>query len=618
MPSKRHYKNKRISVTLILLAAVFALLVLRLAWIQFVISGRRVPGGQYPLAKMSRIQSEREVVLDTGRGRLYDRHGLPLAGETIWAAAFYPQEAGKRGESGAGTADSLQALRRLALVLGVPYKQLQEKREKLVQPFLWPAKSGGGPLALTQEQAAEIGRLRIDGVRVVPYACRPGGSLTGRQWLGHLSEARPKQMSRAAGGNAASVGNGGNGGSGLRVTMEGTTGLEKTLEPLLRGVGHTEVVARVDAEGKRLPGSGLTVRTPSNPYYPLKLQTTVDLKLQDKIERLAAESGVKEGAVVVLEAGTGDVAAMVSLPFYDPGNVSPEGGEWNNRALQAAAPGSIFKIVTAAAALEAGVTSPGETFHCHGAYGKYGLSCHKKAGHGALTLEQGFALSCNSVFAELAERLTASQLQSAALALGLGRDIGWRQEQVLGLPLLQPLSGEQRGTVFRTLIPGDGGARVQTAIGQRDAMVTPLQAANLVVTLLHGGEVRAPRILREVDFANGQTLMDLPPHLAPAPEGRISERTAKLLQSWMRRVVTEGTGRSLSGARWSLAGKSGTAETLVRGVPRTNQWFIGFGPAEKPEYALAVLVKNAAPESPHTATRLFGEIMDLLSEPSGS
>ncbi|MFD1773317.1 peptidoglycan D,D-transpeptidase FtsI family protein [Paenibacillus rhizophilus] len=614
MLSKRHQKNKRIYIALFLLASVFALLALRLAWIQFVISGRRVPGGHYPLAKMSKIQSEREVVLDTGRGRLYDRHGLPLAGVTVWTAAFYPQEEEQRGADGFRNADSLRSLRRLAAILGVPFKQLQEKREKLVQPFLWPAKSGGGPLALTPDQAAEISGLQIDGVRVLPFASRPGGSLTGRQWLGHLSEARPKKESRGQGGRTASPGNDD---SGLRVTMEGTTGLEKTLEPLLRGVGHTEVYARVDAEGKRLPGSELTVRTPSNPYYPLSLHTTVDLKLQDKIERLAAGNGVKEGAVVVLEAGTGDVTAMVSLPFYDPGNVSPQGGEWNNRALQAAAPGSIFKIVTAAAALEAGLTSPDETFHCHGAYGRYGLSCHKEAGHGALTLEQGFAQSCNNVFASLAERLTAGQLQSAALALGLGRDIGWRQEQVLGLPLLQPLSGEQRGAVFRTLLPDDGGARVQTAIGQRDSTVTPLQAANLVVTLLHGGEVRAPRILREVDFANGQKLMDLPPHLAPAAEGRISALTAKHLRSWMRRVVTEGTGRSLRGARWALAGKSGTAQTLVKGAPRNNQWFIGFGPAEQPEYAVAVLVKNAAPGSPHTATRLFGEVMDLLAEPSG-
>ncbi|QWU17706.1 Cell division protein FtsI/penicillin-binding protein 2 [Paenibacillus sophorae] len=608
MQNKRHQRNKRMYAAIYFLAAAFTLIALRLAWLQFVISGRQVPGGQYPLAKMSQIQSEREIVLDTGRGRLYDRHGLPLAGETVWTAALFPEEAGKPATDGGGDSASL---RRLAGVLGVSYEQLQEKREKLVQPFLWPAKSGKGPLALTKEQADEISRLDIDGVRVMPFARRPGGSLTGRQWLGHLSEAVPNKETREKGDKEAFVQK--NNPSDLRVPLEGTTGLEKTLEPLLRGIGHTEVYARVDAQGKRLPGSGLTVRTPSNPYYPLSIHTTIDSRLQEGIEQLAQEDGLKEGAVVVLDAESADVTAMVSLPFYDPKDISPQGGEWNNRALQAAEPGSIFKIVTAATALEAGLTSPGQVFHCYGAYGRYGLSCHKEDGHGALTLEEGFALSCNTVFASLAERLTASQLQTAALSLGIGRDIGWRQEQVLGLAMLQPLSGEQRGTVFRTLLPDDGGVRVQTAIGQRDSRVTPLQAANLVVTLLHGGEVRAPRILREVDFANGQKLMDLPPHLAPAAEGRISERTAKLLRSWMRRVVTEGTGQSLRGARWALAGKSGTAQTMVKGASRNNQWFIGFGPAVQPKYAVAVLVKNAAPGSPHTATRLFGEVMDLLA-----
>uniref|UniRef100_UPI000560FD76 penicillin-binding transpeptidase domain-containing protein n=1 Tax=Paenibacillus zanthoxyli TaxID=369399 RepID=UPI000560FD76 len=72
--------------------------------------------------------------------------------------------------------------------------------------------------------------------------------------------------------------------------------------------------------------------------------------------------------------------------------------------------------------------------------------------------------------------------------------------------------------------------------------------------------------------------------------------------------------QSLRSGRWALAGKSGTAQTMVKGASRNHQWFIGFGPAELPKYAVAVLVKNAAPDSPHTATRLFGEVMNLLAE----
>lgn len=582
---------------LILLCALLAVLMLRLAYVQLVLKDREVPGKDYTLAQMAEIQSERETVLDSGRGRLLDRGGAPLAGETIWTAAFFPREDQRTAAAAQGAGEA--PMRELARVLGVTYGELTLKTAHLKEPLLWPAPDGRAPLALTPQQAAEVRRLGIDGVQALPFARRYEGGVSGRQWLGYLSEATGEAARRSP--------------TGLRVPLTGTDGLEKTLEPLLQGVGHTEAVAQVDARGNRLQGSEIKYRGPGNPYYPLNLYTTIDKKLQAEIEALAGKAGIKEGAIVVLDAESGDIEAMASLPLYNPEEVAPEGGQWSNRALQANIPGSIFKIVTAAAALEAGLTSPDEHFFCAGEYGKYGLSCSKKEGHGSLTLAQGFAVSCNTVFATLAERLSGAQLEAAALALGLGREVGWQAKDTLGQPLLRPLAGEQAGTIFRTLLPDDGGKRVQTAIGQRDVTVTPLQAANLVVTLLHGGEVRAPRILRRVAFANGQTLRELPGHLAPAAAGRISPATAKMLRQWMRRVVTEGTGAKLQSARWPLAGKSGTAQTKVNGAARNNQWFIGYGPADHPRYAVSVAVLNVAPGSPHAATKLFGQIFDVLS-----
>ncbi|OKP92231.1 hypothetical protein A3848_09175 [Paenibacillus sp. P32E] len=593
--------HKRIIWGALILCILLGVLILRLAWVQLLLKDRKVPGAEYTMAQMAAIQSEREMVLDSGRGRLYDRSGQPLAGETVWTAAFFPQE---EAEAAADSEAGKEQLQRLATVLGVTYEQLQARRKGLKEPLLWPSGSGKNPLELTPGQAEAVESLAIGGVRALPFARRYEGEETGRQWLGYMSEASAAQLEKST--------------TGLRVPMTGTDGLEKTLEPLLQGVGHTEVYAQVDARGNRLPGSPLKVRAPGNPYYPLSLYTTIDKQLQEGIEKLVMKSGIKEGAVVVLDTKNGDIEAMVSFPFYNPGHISPEGGEWNNRALQAAVPGSIFKIVTAAAALEAGVTSPEERFYCSGHYGKYGLSCRKGEGHGSLTLAQGFAVSCNTVFASLAERLNGAQLESAALALGLGRDISWQAENTLGLPLLRPLSGEQPGSIFTTLLPDDGGARVQTAIGQRDVRVTPLQAANLLVTLLHGGEVRAPRILQRVAFANGQTLQELPSHLSPVRQGRISPSTARVLLSLMRKVVTDGTGKSLLGTKWPVAGKSGTAQTLVKGVSRNNQWFIGYGPVGHPRYAVSALVEDVAPGSPHAATRLFGQVFELLSESTGA
>lgn len=596
----RNNKHRRVFSGLLILSAAVAVLILRLAWVQLIMKEQTVPGTKYTLAKMAEIQSERETVLDSGRGRLYDRKNEPLAGETIWTAAFFPQEEMAKKSVTKVVYQEAKPMHRLAEILGVSYEQLLNKRSSLKEPLLWPSSVGKGPLALSQAQAEEVSALGIDGVGVLPFARRYDGISSGRQWLGYLSEA-----TMHAGAKASPT--------GLRIPMTGTDGLEKTLEPLLQGVGHTEAYVQVDARGNRLPGSPIQVKAPGNPYFPLSLYTTIDKKLQEGIEELALKSGMKEGAIVVLDTGTGDIEAMVSLPFYNPEKISPQGGEWNNRALQAAVPGSIFKIVTAAAALEAGVTSADELFYCSGQFEKYGLSCLTGKGHGPLTLAQGFAVSCNTVFAALAERLSGIQLQSTALALGLGRDISWQAEKTLGFPLLKPLSGEQKGTIFTTLLPDDKGARVQTAIGQRDVQVTPLQAANLIVTLLHGGEVRAPRILQRITFANGQKLEELPGHLSPSSAGRISESTARQLLSMMRKVVTEGTGSRLQSTHWPVAGKSGTAQTLVKGVARNNQWFIGYGPVDHPKYAVSVAVENVAPDSPHLAIKLFGQIFDLLS-----
>lgn len=595
--------HRRILVGLIILCSVVSVLILRLAWVQLFMKDQTIPGAKYSLSKMAEVQSEREVVLDSGRGRFYDRNGKSFAGETIWAAVFFPQEEGSNKASTIGV--HAEQLNHLAAILGVSKEQLQERLISLKEPLFWPSPKGKGPLALTPTEAEEVSALGIDGVRVLPFARRYDGISSGRQWLGYLSEAVVHP------GDKASP-------SGLRIPMTGTDGLEKTLEPLLQGVGHTEAYAQVDARGNRLPGSSIKVRAPGNPYFPLSLYTTLDKNLQEGIEELAVKAGVKEGAIVVLDAGTGDIEAMVSLPFYNPEKISPQGGEWNNRALQSAVPGSIFKIVTAAAALEAGVTSADELFYCSGQYEKYGLSCLKGKGHGPLTLAQGFAVSCNTVFAALAERLSGAQLQGTALALGLGREVSWQSEKTLGFSLLKPLSGEQKGTIFNSLLTDDSGVRVQTAIGQRDVQITPLQAANLIVTLLHGGEVRAPRILQSVTFANGQKLQDLPSHLSPSSAGRISESTAKKLLLWMRMVVTEGTGTRLQSTHWPVAGKSGTAQTLVKGVARNNQWFIGYGPVDHPRYAVSVAVENVAPGSSHTATKLFGQVLDLLSTSSGA
>lgn len=241
----------------------------------------------------------------------------------------------------------------------------------------------------------------------------------------------------------------------------------------------------------------------------------------------------------------------------------------------------------------------------------------EKEGHGTLNLEEGLAVSCNIVFAHLGERLSPAQIQATASALGLSRTVGWQEQNIAGIAQFSPLDHEEKGAVFGSHTDAaNPGVRVQTAIGQRDVLVTPLQAANLIVTLLHDGQVHAPRLVKHIGYADGGTLLDLPAHASPSPEGSrpVHASTARALREAMEKVVAHGTGTSLRGKSWHLAGKSGTAQALKDGQPVNHQWFIGYGPVEHPRYAVAVLVQNAPQHSANQATTLFGQVMDLLAQ----
>ncbi|MFB5678705.1 peptidoglycan D,D-transpeptidase FtsI family protein [Paenibacillus terreus] len=583
--TNRIERHQRIQYVTAILSILIVILILRLGWIQTVFGRSTVPNGSRTVREQAVIQRQEGIVVDAGRGDFTDRFGHSITGTWVRVPVLFPGGPVKQDDS----------LKQLARILHTDAAELLHRWRGLGSPLIWKD-SSGSPLELSEREAAYVARLAPGAIEALPYRRRYNRTANGMQWLGFLYE-RPEDSYH---------------------TESGAAGLEKMLQPLLKGEGETVISHLVDAQRHTLPDTGLRMSKPANSYYPLQVQTTIDLALQRKIEDLTEHSPMKEGAVVVLDAGNADVLAMVSRPFYDPQHVNPQDSEWSNRAVKAAVPGSIFKIVTAAAALEAGAAKEGETFHCRGEYGAYGLACWKEEGHGTLSLEQGFAESCNTVFAKLAERLSTRQLTQMAEALGLGQQIGWQSENLAGMKQLRLFDGEEAGRIFDSRIKAeDTGARVQTAIGQRDVRMTPLQAANLVVTLLHNGEVRSPRLVRRIQYANGGTLLELPAHALPAAKGTIHPHTAHTLLHWMEKVVQEGTGKGLASAKWRLAGKSGTAQTGQAGRAVNHQWFIGYGPVENPRYAVAVLVQNVPADTPNQATKLFGQVMDLLASSEG-
>ncbi|MFK7694315.1 peptidoglycan D,D-transpeptidase FtsI family protein [Paenibacillus sp. HJGM_3] len=587
--------KRRLFIGLLFMLSFISALLWRLFHIQVLDSGS-YSSRDVDLVGNSVAQRETGVELDSGRGQFYDRHGTAITGERIQALVVFPMKPQLAGRD--------EDVEQLIGLLGTTRDAWNAFYTGLLQPKLWTDGLSGQPKALTAKQVSQIQQLALPGVKVFETVRRYPDHASAKHLIGYIGE-NPERIAQLY---TRELQNG-----QLSITSRiGVAGLEKTLESYLQGVGHTSISQFTDAESRPLPGLETRQVAPDNPYYPLQAITTLDLPMQRDVEAVLAKLQVREGAVVVLDAANADVLAMASRPDYDPLRVDPAGGAWSNRALKAFAPGSIFKTVVAAAALDEGVVKPDEHFRCDGFLGKYGFTCWLKSGHGSLTLEQAFAVSCNVTFARVAERLTGSQLQAYADKLGLDQQVGWTDAS--GRKTFTQFDSEEAGQIFDRHMPSDDeGVRVQTAIGQRDVLVSPLQAANLVVTLLNRGEVRRPRVIESIRFRNGATAQTFSEQVLMGRGDGISATTAKRLTQWMQDVVQDGTGKALQQAQWHLAGKSGTAEVTVNGKPAVNQWFIGYGPVERPAYAVAVVVPNASEREGGQAVAVFRGVMDALA-----
>ncbi|MFD0674135.1 peptidoglycan D,D-transpeptidase FtsI family protein [Cohnella sp. GCM10027633] len=589
--------SRRAFRALLLIAVVFGAEGARLAWLQLGFGSARTAGST--LARQAVLQRSDGLVLDSGRGQFRDRHGRLLTGDTVQTLAAFPDDGAPRG------ADS--TVERVARSLRVEPAALEDWLAELREPAFWKEKGSTRALDLSDAQIKAVNEADLTGVAVLPVLNRYPSSITPLHAIGYVSQ-HPERVKEIYGDQVE-------GGTMALTRPVGGSGLEKSLDRLLQGIGPTAVMQVTDAARLPLSGIGLRMMLQKNPHYPLQVTTTLDLDVQSAVDAVLAKHRVKRGAVVVLDARNADIAAMASLPRLNPYGIGEAGTDERNHALEAEPPGSVFKTVTLAAALESGVTTWDETFHCDGHYGKYGLKCWKHEGHGDLTLKEAFAESCNVVFAELAERMDPAWLQITGDRLGFGRQVGWHTEKFVDGEPLRLLQEEEQGAIFLSRERGeDGGIRAGTGIGQRDVRVTPLQAANMVVSVLHDGKVFSPRLVKDVRYANGQLMANVPVHAAKSAYGQIQPRTAERLREGMRAVAQTGTAaRALEGSAWPLAGKSGTAELAGKQKARNDHWFVGYGPAKgEPRYAIAVLLEDMPAGLRNRAAELFGDIIEQL------
>jgi cell division protein FtsI/penicillin-binding protein 2 len=591
--------KKRIFLSLISIVFFIFIITGKLFWIQ-VVESHSFSARNINLVQHSVIQRAKGVTLDEGRADFYDRHVDPLTGTEVQVLAVFPVNLPYTQEQ--------ERLKILVDELDISLEKWNQYIHQLKEPQLWKGLSDSPiPIRLTPKQAETITSLHLQNVYVVPYKLRYSEPYLASHLVGFIGQ-NPKRLEE----EYRELIN-----KGLLTTKSkmGAGGLERTLDRFLQSVEKTTLSLFIDGKNKPLDGLSIRMNSPTNPFYPLKAITTLDKGIQTKIEAAVDQMNIQNGAVVVLDADNADIVTMVSRPHFDPNQINLLAGNWGNKSLKAAVPGSVFKTVVAAAALEGGWINERELFQCNGSLGKYGLSCWKEGGHGRITLEQAFAQSCNVTFATLIERIPSSQLEDVGRKLGLQQQIGWSSDTWASGHDLVQLDAEEIGKIFDPETPkSDGGVRAQTSIGQRDVMLTPLQAANLMVTLLHDGEVKSPRAVKELRFHNDRLF--LPFHekvLIPKGKG-VSRRTARTLLHWMEHVVSDGTGQALKKTEWKLAGKTGTAQANLNGEISENQWFVGYGPTDHPKYAVAVLVQTKGQGQPHQATNLFREVMNLLAK----
>lgn len=390
----------------------------------------------------------------------------------------------------------------------------------------------------------------------------------------------------------------------------GQSGIEALEQPRLHGRdGGRNVV--VDVRGRVVD-----VLDEEEPVAGGSVTLTVDLDLQQAAEEgflpEAIGERAKMGSLVAMDVQTGDILALVSKPSYDPnefaGGVSA--ATWKAlttdtwRPLQDRAisgqypPGSTYKAIVAAAALQERVISTGGLVYCPGHFtlGRRTYRCWKKEGHGAMALRDALVQSCDVYFYQAGLKLGIDRLAFFARGFSLGRRTGI------------PLAGEKSGLVptaawkqTRFGEPWGAGETVSASIGQGFNLVTPLQLAVAYAAIANGGRVVQPRLTLSLQDPDGRLVP------APAPEIRstvpVSEKNLALVRDALTGVVEEprGTGGRARVLGMRVAGKTGTAQVVhlrhtenleEEEVPikyRDHAWFVTFAPADAPQIVVAVL-----------------------------
>ncbi len=509
------------------LLLLFAGIVVRLGFLQVRDQGQ--------FEALGLTQRERTMALPADRGQILDRDGTPLA-ITLPASDIYVDPT--------FVTDPFEEARRLASILSVRSKDLM------------PALTHDGTFAYVARQVDEdvaqrVVDLHLPGIDVLPVPKRyyPSGALA-PQVLGFVG-----------------------------VDGGGLAGLESQYDTVLRGVpgertqefspGGTPISTAADLAKDPVPG--------------VDLVTTIDRQMQyevqTELQRAVEANGAKGGTVVVLDPATGDVYAMASYPWFNPNDFSTCAADpdpCRNRAVtDTFEPGSVNKVITAAAALETGSVSVFDRFHVPSQMQVGQFTIHDSHVHPVETMSLGDIITESS---NIGAAMVAAKVGSDDMAKYMSR-FGYGRQTGIGFP------GEAAGSVPSAW---DDVIRATASYGQGVA-VTPLQMADVYATIANDGRWVEPRLIRGSQGADG-TFHAAPPQ--PSHEV-VRPDTARMLARMLAEVVKDGTGVEAQIPGYQVAGKTGTSRKInAYGsyVDRYMASFVGFLPAGAPRLVIAVSI----------------------------
>lgn len=492
-------------------------------------------------------QSLSETELPRSRGDFYDRNGQPLTGtEPRWYALCIP------GDSSYATL--------------FPYVSFEEQAE------LYEKRNSMSPFLV--EVSAD---LTANGVYTYTGSRRYLPNPIARHLIGYLN------------------------GEGV-----GVSGLERAYEDILSQSGDLRTVTcTTTAQGSLMTGTGPELQTVSGSRRGVQL--TLDANLQRACEGIAAMD-MERGCILVMDTATGDILASVSMPEFDPDDLvkSIEADDTSliNRPLSAFSAGSVFKVVLAQAAYEAGYSW--FTHDCTGSVevGDQVFRCAEGRAHGLVNLRGALEQSCNCYFIELGQLLGGQRILQAAQKFGFG------QASAVA-PGLKSAAGNLPSA--QSVADTDGGQLAMFSFGQGALTVTPLQITAMMNAVANGGVWTAPRFVQGVVDAD---TMELTQAVETAEDVRVcDESTAAVLRSMLTSVVEDGIGRQAAPKTGQAGGKTGTAQTgqfNEEGEELLNYWFSGFWPAEEPRYTITVL-QDTVLEPETSSAALFARVVDAIT-----